>query len=406
MSREELANLPGRPEEQGWLRERMEVLTVREGIALDAALQRGAPADARDAVNLLANLDEYEVVGGIQSYEDLGLYDLEENDAKLLALRDYIDLDKLGRRYEEQHPGLFVGGCYVIFPERELLQQYDGVTLPGPEYSWSLRLKLGSPAVPEGVWLALPDYNDIMDVRPGEIRLALDALGAQVVQDCTLLEARCSLPGVTGLEASYELNDAWHALAEGFWQPQAVGYQAVGYAAGIAWEPFYRWSIFKNPLLHGYVGQTRYRTYVDKRGNDLPGGSFGEVETAAYVQAAADAGNFNLKAAWQKVIEYSSKPPANVTFSWANIPFMTAVVQGFVKEAAAVRISYRTEFVTPYASLARYRYNELSDTAAAVSAGLHLHLGEMSLSGGVEVFEPRREANRKTYFSMSAEVEF
>ena len=204
MSREELANLPGRPEEQDWLRERMEVLTVREGIALDAALQRGAPADARDAVNLLANLDEYEVVGGIQSYEDLGLYDLEENDAKLLALRDYIDLDKLGRRYEEQHPGLFVGGCYVIFPKRESPQPYDGVTLPGPDYSWSLRLKLASPAAPEGVWLALPDYNDIMDVRPGEIRLALDALGAQVVQDCTLLEARCSLPGITGLEASYE----------------------------------------------------------------------------------------------------------------------------------------------------------------------------------------------------------
>ena len=204
MSREELANLPGRLEEQGWLRERMEVLTVREGIALDAALQRGAPADARDAVSLLANLDEYEVVGGIQSYEDLGLYDLEENDAKLLALRDYIDLDKLGRRYEEQHPGLFVGGCYVIFPERELLQQYDGVTLPGPEYSWSLRLKLGSPAVPEGVWLALPDYNDIMDVRPGEIRLALDALQVRTIQDCTLLEGRCSLPGITGLETAYD----------------------------------------------------------------------------------------------------------------------------------------------------------------------------------------------------------
>ena len=40
MNREELAKLPGRPEEQGWLRERLEVLTVREGIALDAALQR------------------------------------------------------------------------------------------------------------------------------------------------------------------------------------------------------------------------------------------------------------------------------------------------------------------------------------------------------------------------------
>ena len=203
MNREELTKLPGRPEEQAWLRERLEVLTVREGIALDAAIQRHPVQDSAEAVSLLANLDGYEVVGGIQSYEDLGLYDLEENDTMLLKLRDYIDLDRLGRHYEEQHPGLFVGGCYAAYPEREPAQPYDGVTLPGPDYSWSLRLKLASPAAPEGAWLALPDYNDIMDVRPGEIRLALDALGVQTIRECTLLEARCSLPGITGLEDAY-----------------------------------------------------------------------------------------------------------------------------------------------------------------------------------------------------------
>ena len=203
MNREELTKLPGRPEEQAWLRERLEVLTVREGIALDAAIQRHPVQDSAEAVSLLANLDGYEVVGGIQSYEDLGLYDLEENDTMLLKLRDYIDLDRLGRHYEEQHPGLFVGGCYAAYPEREPAQPYDGVTLPGPDYSWSLRLKLASPAAPEGAWLALPDYNDIMDVRPGEIRLALDALQVRTIQDCTLLEARCSLPGITGLEDAY-----------------------------------------------------------------------------------------------------------------------------------------------------------------------------------------------------------
>ena len=42
-----------------------------------------------------------------------------------------------------------------------------------------------------------------MDVRPGEIRLALDALGVQTIRGCTLLEARCSLPGITGLEDAY-----------------------------------------------------------------------------------------------------------------------------------------------------------------------------------------------------------
>ena len=174
------------PEEQAWLRERLEVWTVREGIALDAAIQRHPAQDSTEVVSLLASLDEYEVLGGIQSYEDLGLYYLEETNARLLALRDYIDLDKLGRRYEKQHPGLFAGGCYVVCPEREQPEVYDGIALPEPDYSWSLRLKLASSAVPEGVWLALPDYNDIMDVRPGEIRLALDALGVQTIRVRTL----------------------------------------------------------------------------------------------------------------------------------------------------------------------------------------------------------------------------
>ncbi len=203
MDKAGLLQLPGRPEEQAWLRERLEVLTVREGIALDAAIQRHPAQDSTEVVSLLASLDEYEVLGGIQSYEDLGLYYLEETNARLLALRDYIDLDKLGRRYEKQHPGLFAGGCYVVCPEREQPEVYDGIALPEPDYSWSLRLKLASSAVPEGVWLALPDYNDVTDARPGEIRLALDALGVQTIRKCTLLEARCSLPGITGLEDAY-----------------------------------------------------------------------------------------------------------------------------------------------------------------------------------------------------------
>lgn len=209
-----------------------------------------------------------------------------------------------------------------------------------------------------------------------------------------------------GLTGSYELSDSWQVLAGGFWQPQAVGYQAVGYQAGLMWEPFYRAWQFKNPVLKATSGQTRYRTYVDKMGRDLADGSFSQIETAADAEASVEAGSWQLKAAWHKVIKYSSRQPQDVTFSWADIPFMTAVVQGFIKEAAAVRVSYKTELLTPYVSLARYRYAELSDTAAAVSAGIHLHVWEMSLSGGIEVFEPRREANRKTYFSMSADVQF
>ena len=203
MDKAGLLQLPGRPEEQAWLRERLEMLTVREGIVLDIILRNPHVRDTAVAVKLLGKLDEYEVVGGIRGYEDLGLYYLEEHAASYLELRNYIDLDKLGRQYEAQHPGRFAGGCYVVYPRKGVTGFYDGVILPGPDYSWSLRLKLASSAVPEGVWLALPDYNDIMDVRPGEIRLALDALDVQTIRECTLLEARCSLPGITGLEDAY-----------------------------------------------------------------------------------------------------------------------------------------------------------------------------------------------------------
>jgi hypothetical protein len=85
---------------------------------------------------------------------------------------------------------------------------------------------------------------------------------------------------------------------------------------------------------------------------------------------------------------------------------MTAVVQGFLREATALRVSYQTRFITPYASLVRYEYAQASSPATAVNAGLNIRWGETIVSGGVEVFEPRRELNRKTFFSMSVEIEF
>ena len=85
---------------------------------------------------------------------------------------------------------------------------------------------------------------------------------------------------------------------------------------------------------------------------------------------------------------------------------MTAVLQGFIKETAALRVSYQTDLITPYLAWAQYRYATLNDAAAAVSAGVHLRLWEVAFSAGVEVFEPKRKETRKTFFSVSAEVEF
>ena len=208
-----------------------------------------------------------------------------------------------------------------------------------------------------------------------------------------------------GLEARYELNDTWSVLAEGIWQPLAVGYDGVIYRAGAGWEPFYYFYGLKNPVLTAKFGQERTRSYVDNQGNDLPQGAFHQVATTADTGAEVDVKQFHLQMAWQKVIKYSNRAPHNVTFSWAEVPYMTAVLQGYIKDCYAVQLSYTAQLFTPYVSVARYHYDQRLQVAGAVSAGLHVKIWDAQVKGGIEVFEPRREQNRKTYFSLSIEVE-
>lgn len=82
---------------------------------------------------------------------------------------------------------------------------YDGSELPDiVSEGWSVRLKLASKAVPEGVWVRLPDYDAAFRDDPGEIVLALDELGVKRFPECTLLDARCVLPCVQGLAGQYD----------------------------------------------------------------------------------------------------------------------------------------------------------------------------------------------------------
>jgi len=199
-----ILGLPGTAEERRWLSEHLEVLSVRERTALSAAMSRQPPQDMAGAVNCLLSLDDYEVRGHVGSYEELGEYLLFE-ECVPLDQQAYFDLSALGRMYEDQHPGLFIGGCYVEYPGNQHAAAYDGRTLPGAEAeAWSVRLKLASKAVPGGVWLRLPDYPEINGDGPGEIRLALDELRVRTIQECTLLDARCILLCVQDLAGQYD----------------------------------------------------------------------------------------------------------------------------------------------------------------------------------------------------------
>lgn len=208
-----------------------------------------------------------------------------------------------------------------------------------------------------------------------------------------------------GLKSSYDLSDAWRVYTQFFWQPRAVGNKSFAGYGGVVWSPFYRYGVVKNPFAQVRFGAVRYKTWVDAGGNALAQ-PFEETEKNVMLGAGTDVGPWNLKASWHKVLQYKNQVPQQVSFSWADIPFMTAVVQGFLKNAAALKVSYPARYVTPFVSAVRYQYATSSRPATAVEAGLNVHYGETTFSGGIEVFEPRREENRRTFFSVSVEVDF
>ena len=208
-----------------------------------------------------------------------------------------------------------------------------------------------------------------------------------------------------GLRTSYEFSDAWRVYTQFFWLPRAMGNRSFGSYGGVMWRPFYRKGIIKNPFVEARMGWVYYKTWVDKNTVVLPA-PFKEEETNCLLGIGADVGPWNLRASWQKVIQYKDRIPANVSFNWADIPFMTVVVPGFLENAEALRVSFPTRRITPFASVVRYQYAASAKPETAVGAGIDVHWGETTFSGGVEVFEPRREETRKTFFSVSVEVDF
>ncbi len=198
-----LAQLPGEEREQDWIRKRLGTLSARESIVLAAAAQADPPENAAQAIDQLQILDEYRILLDAGSYEMLGRRHLMNDTAMPVDALPFLDLEAVGRQYEDQHPGLFIGSYYVQYPETPPEPVYrPGAALPADD-GWSVKVKLASPAVPEGVWLRLPGpfedgYEDTME----EV-LALRELRVKRWDECALVDAACVLPEAGDLVAQY-----------------------------------------------------------------------------------------------------------------------------------------------------------------------------------------------------------
>lgn len=98
-------------------RRRMGALTKDEKAILSAiVLQKGEAEAGEILANSPEQLSDYTILNGVNNYAALGRYYLANETTVPEELHEYMDLGALGCRYEDEHPGVFIGSDYVQYP--------------------------------------------------------------------------------------------------------------------------------------------------------------------------------------------------------------------------------------------------------------------------------------------------
>ena len=89
------------------------------------ALQKGEAEAGQILANSPEQLSDYTILKGVNSYAALGRYYLANETTVPEELYEYMDLDALGCRYEDEHPGVFIDSDYVQYPAAEQKQSME-----------------------------------------------------------------------------------------------------------------------------------------------------------------------------------------------------------------------------------------------------------------------------------------
>ena len=87
--------------------------------ALTIVLQKGEAEAGEIFANSPERLRDYTILKGVNSYAALGRYYLANETTVPEELYEYMDLGALGCRYEDEHPGVFIGSDYVQYPPQK-----------------------------------------------------------------------------------------------------------------------------------------------------------------------------------------------------------------------------------------------------------------------------------------------
>ena len=213
--------------ERDWLEQRFANMTEKESLLFTGALALEHPESVDRVMELANQLPCFDLYYGAGDDETLGRFLLEHLERPSPEAVPFLQAEQVGAAYRERDEGVFCQGHYL---------RRASLTVPRPEESpllqlvagdYAIRVKLASRENMEGVWIGFPDTGEHMDtVYPDELLLGLDALQAETLQECIVLEVDCCLPQLLDIPAQYASASELvrHAIDFGYaWAEQGQG---------------------------------------------------------------------------------------------------------------------------------------------------------------------------------------
>ena len=210
-----------------WLERRFENMTAKECLLFAGALALKHPERIDRAMELANQLPRFDLYYGAGDNEALGRFVLEYLERPSPKAVPFLHVGQVGAAYQEQDRGIFCQGHYL---------RRSSPTVPRPEEpqllqpvvgDYAIRVKLASRSNMDGVWVGFPDTGEHMDVAyPDELLLGLDALQAETLQECIVLEVDCCLPQLRDIPSQYDSAGELvrHAIDFGYaWAEQGQG---------------------------------------------------------------------------------------------------------------------------------------------------------------------------------------
>ena len=207
-------------DELNFFAKRLASLGFEEQLGLQAVIGRvvsekheGEIISIKDLINTTSGLYEIMIAAGVGNDEQLGQFvienDMHEDVSSVPDNALYLlNRKQIGKLQRESEGGVYINGFYVVAGEYEMLEIYDGKTLPAEEPSewFAFRLQIA-----EDEWISLPATTE----TASEIAHRHQAIA---IEDCECIGFESSIPQIT--ESNFRDMDDFeyfNHLAEMMW---------------------------------------------------------------------------------------------------------------------------------------------------------------------------------------------